>query len=133
MHRPRIDWAKADLRHKRGTVEQRIFDGLQRMIAVRKTIPAFADYNNRELLETANPHLFTFMRSNPSMLNDIVLVVGNFDGAPQSLTLSDLGNRGRFEYSQLQDLYTGESPRLFHDQLVIPPNRFYWLSDQGSR
>ncbi len=133
MHRPRVDWEKADLRRKRGTVEQQIFDGLQRMIAVRKTIPAFADYNNRELLETGNPHLFTFMRSNPSMVNDVVLVVGNFDGAPQSLTLSDLGNRGRFEYGRLQDLYTGESPRLFHDQLVIPPHRFFWLSDQGSR
>ena len=38
-----------------------------------------------------------------------------------------------FEYSRLQDLYSGESPRLFHDQLVIPPYRFYWLNDQGSR
>ena len=110
----------------------RNFGGLQRMIAVRKTIPAFADYNNRELLGTGNPHLFTFMRSNPFMLTDQVLVVGNFDGAPQPLTLTDLGNRGRFEYSRLRDLYSGESPHLFHDQLVIPPYRFYWLSDQRS-
>jgi len=133
MHRPRIDWEKAELRHRHGTPEQRIFDGLQKMIAVRKTITAFADYNNRDLLDTGNPHLFVFMRSNPFVLNDNVLVVGNFDSSPQSLTLSDLGNRGRFEYSQLQDLYSGESPRLFKDQLVIPPHRFYWLSDHGLR
>jgi len=58
-------------------------------------------------------------------------VVGNFDDSPQSLTLGELSNRGSFEYGQLQDLYTGESPTLFKDQLVIPPYRFYWLTDKG--
>lgn len=131
MHRPKIDWRKAELRNQHGTVQQRLFEGLKKMIAVRKSTTAFADYNNRELLETGNPHLFVFMRNNPFLLNNTVLVVANFDAAPQSLTLSDLGNRGRFEYGQLKDLYSGESPTLFKDQLVIPPFRFYWLSDQG--
>ena len=130
IHRPRIDWDKADLRRQRGTVQQMIFDGLQKMIAVRKTIPAFADYNNRELLDTENPHLFVFMRSNPFQLTDNVLVVGNFDTSPQPLTLSELGNRGHFEYGQLQDLCSGESPNLLKDHLVIPPRRVYWLSDR---
>jgi amylosucrase len=131
MHRPKIDWQKAELRHQHGTVQQRLFEGLKKMIAVRKSTTAFADYNNRELLETGNPHLFVFMRNNPFLLNNTVLVVGNFDAAPQSLNLRDLGNRGRFEYGRLKDLYSGESPTLFKDQLVIPPFRFYWLSDQG--
>ncbi|HEX22695.1 MAG TPA: hypothetical protein ENH21_04620 [Chromatiales bacterium] len=127
MHRPVIDWEKVELRHRHGTVQQMIFDGLQRMIAVRKTIPAFADYNNRELLAVDNPHLFVFIRSNPFQLNDSVLVVGNFDSLPQSLTLGDLGDRGHFEFEQLQDLYSGASPYMFKDQLVIPPHQFYWL------
>ena len=131
MHRPTIDWQKAALRSQHGTVQQRIFEGLQKMIAVRKSTTAFADYNNRQLLETGNPHLFVFMRSNPFLLNNAVLVVGNFDAKPQSLTLTDLGSRNLFEYSQLRDLYSGESPSLFKDQLVIPPFRFYWLSDRG--
>jgi amylosucrase len=133
MHRPRIDWEKAELRHRHGTPEQRIFQGLQKMIAVRKTIPAFADYNNRELLDSENPHLFTFMRSNPFQINDIVLVVGNFDTSPQLLALSEFRNRGASEYGELQDLYSGESPNLIKDQLVIPPHRFYWLSDRRLR
>ena len=131
MHRPNIDWEKAALRKQHGTLEQRIFEGLQKMIAVRKSTPAFADYNNRELLDTDNPHLFVFMRNNPFLLNDNVLVVGNFDSSPQSLALSNLSNRGRFEYSKLQDLYSGESPTMFKDQLVVPPYRFYWLTDRG--
>ncbi len=133
MHRPKIDWNKAELRHRHGTPEQRIFEGLQKMIAVRKTIPAFADYNNRELLDSDNPHLFTFMRTNPFQLHDTVLVVGNFDTSPQQLSLTALGSRGRFDISGLQDLYSGESPNLFGDELVIPPHRFYWLSDRRIR
>ena len=129
MHRPRIDWEQAELRQQRGTPQQRIFDGLKKMIAVRKSTTTFADFNNRELLDTGNEHLFVFMRTNPRQSNDNVLVVGNFDDAPQSLTLSDLGNRGLFEYAQLQDLYSGESPRLFNEELLIPPYAFYWLTD----
>lgn len=129
MHRPDMDWEKAALRHQRGTPEQRIFDGLKRLIAVRKGTPAFADYNNRELIATDNPHLFAFMRHHPARLDERVLVVANFDDAPQSLVLSDLGNRGQFHYAQLRDLYSGESPSLFNDQLAIPGCRFFWLTD----
>jgi len=130
LHRPRIDWDKAELRNSHGTVEQRIFEGLQRMIAVRKSIPAFADFNNRELLDTGNAHLFVCMRSDPFQSGDNILVVANFDSAPQSLELDDLRNRGRFAYGQVQDLYSGESPTQFKNTLVIPPYRFYWLSDR---
>ena len=129
MHRPRIDWEKAERRHSHGSVEQRIFTGLQKMIAVRKSTPAFADYNNRTLIETGNPHLFVFMRNNPFIHHDSVLIVGNFDSSPQSLTLSDLANRGQFAYGQLRDLYSGEAPTQFKDQLVVPSHRFYWLTD----
>jgi amylosucrase len=131
MHRPRIDWHKVALRKHLGSVQQRIFEGLKKMIAVRKSTSAFADYNNRELLQTNNPHLFAFVRSNPFLLHDNVMVVGNFDAAPQSLNLAELPNRGHFEFDQLQDLYTGGSPNLFKDQLVVPPFHFYWLTNQG--
>lgn len=128
IHRPVIDWDKAERRHQRGTPEQQLFEGIARMIAVRKKTPAFADFNNRELIATNNPHLFAFMRSNPFESGDHVLVVGNFDASPQSLTLGDLGNRGNFEFSRLRDLYSGEQPSMFKDQLVIPPFHFYWLT-----
>ncbi|MDH3637380.1 MAG: alpha-amylase family glycosyl hydrolase [Gammaproteobacteria bacterium] len=133
LHRSRIDWGMAELRYRQGTVQQMIFDGLQKMIAVRKNVPAFSDYNNRELLHTANPHLFVFRRSTPFMSDSDVLVMGNFDSAPQSVPLNDLGHGGHFEFSQLQDLYSGEAPQLLQDQLVVPPYRFYWLINRGPR
>ena len=132
VHRPRIDWEKAEQRLKRGTVEQRIFDGLKKLIEVRKSIPAFADFNNRELVAVDNEHLFVFFRSHPERSKETVLVVANFDANPQYLDLSNLGNRGLFHYGQLQDLASGESPAMFKDQLVVPAYRFYWLTDQVS-
>ena len=132
IHRPKIDWQKADLRHKHGTIEQRIFTGLQKLISIRKTIPAFADFNNRELIEVENEHLFVFIRNNPERDKEQVLVVANFDAKPQHLNLADLGNRAHFEYAQLRDLVSGDAPSIFKDELVIPPYHFYWLSDQYS-
>jgi amylosucrase len=70
------------------------------------------------------------MRSNPFDQNDHVLVVGNFDPAPQSLELSELGNRGHFNYCRVRDLYSGESPSLLDGRLSIPPCSFYWLTDR---
>jgi len=133
MNRPRIDWDNAELRKQHGSMQQRIFEGLRKMIAVRKTTPAFADFNDRELVPTKNPHLFTFLRTNPFMQRDQVLVVANFDNTPQSLNLGEMPHRGRFEFGGLQDLYSGGSPSLFNGQLVVPPYQFYWLIDQGQR
>jgi len=130
MNRPRIDWEKAERRHQHGSVEQRIFNGLKRMIAVRKGVPAFADFNNRELIDLNNPHLFAFLRTHPEQhVASSVLVVANFDANPQYLELGSLRYRSAHLRGTLQDLHTGETPRLFNDRLVIPPYRFYWLSN----
>ena len=130
IHRPRIDWNKVEQRNNHGSLEQRIFDGLRNMIAVRKATPAFADFNNRELLDIDNEHLFVFLRTHPENSLEKVLVVANFDANPQHLNLSELGGRGSFQLATPYDLCTGETPALFKDQLVIPPYRFYWLTDQ---
>ena len=131
MHRPRIDWEKADRRHQQNSVEQRIFYGLKKMIAVRKQIPCFADFNNRDLVDVDNPHLFVFIRTHPENSNAAVLVVANFDTKPQYLDLGNIHNRRLFKYGEARDLITGCSPARFKERLVIPPYRFYWLIDSN--
>ena len=130
IHRGKMDWDKAELRRQHGTPEQRIFDGLRRMIAVRKGAEAFADFNNRELVATGNPHLFVYIRTNPKAPDERILVIANFDVAPQSLALEDLGGRGHFEQMPLRDLLTGQAPSRFEDQLVVPPLGCYWLAQR---
>ncbi|MEB4591825.1 amylosucrase [Candidatus Thiothrix sp. Deng01] len=129
-HRPRIDWDKAELRNTPGTIEFRLFNALKKMIAVRKEVSAFADFNNRELLDVGNPHLFVFARFEHLQPASRVLVVANFDNSPQHLNLGDIGHKAYFRSGAVRDLYSGERPAMFKDELVIPPYRFYWLTDQ---
>jgi amylosucrase len=126
MHRPKFDWDKAELRNRPNTVENIIFSALKKMIAIRKEVSAFADFNNRELRDSGNPHIFSFCRVNPMHMADRVLVVGNFDAHPQHMDMSDLG-MGYFQQTHLYDLYSGEKPAIFKNALVIPPYHFYWL------
>jgi len=128
LHRPTIDWDKAAKRHQQGTVEQRIFDALKKMIAVRKATPVFADLNNRELITVDNPHLFVFLRTHPQEFMSSVLVVGNFDASPQYLDLSALDLWQQAQYSSMKDLYSGEKTK--DDRLRIPAHQFYWLAMQ---
>jgi len=127
VHRPSIDWEKAELRNTPGTVEYEIFIALKRMIAVRKEIEVFADFNNRELFQVDNPHLFVFGRYHLQQPNEQVLVIGNFSNKPQHLNLEDLGS-WQSQYRSLVDLYRGENPDIFKNSLVIPGYSFYWLS-----
>jgi amylosucrase len=99
------------------------------MIAVRKEIDVFADFNNRELLEVENPHLFVFGRYHLQKQTKHVLVVANFSDRPQHLNLEDLGIWGT-QYRFLVDLYRGESPDVFKNSLVIPEFGFYWLCER---
>lgn len=128
IHRPAIDWEKAELRSQPGSVEYRIFTALKKMIAVRKEIAAFADFNNRELLDVGNPHLLVYARFDHQHASSRVLVVGNFDATPQHLDLELLRHMGFFKINGVRDISTGESPPVFNDQLAIPAYGFYWLT-----
>lgn len=128
VHRPSIDWDKAARRNTPGTVEYKIFSALKRMIAVRKEIAVFADFNNRELLDVGNPHLFAFGRYNLTKPSERVLVIANFNGKPQHLALADIGNWAP-RFGQMVDLCSGKRPEAFNGSLVIPGFGCYWLSE----
>ncbi|HRF91600.1 MAG TPA: hypothetical protein PLF65_12435, partial [Desulfobacter postgatei] len=119
-HRPRIDWEQAMRRKQRGTVEYKIFNALKKMIAVRKKVSEFSDFNNRKLLEISNPELLAYVRFNIKTRKS-VLVVGNFDAHPQYLNLFELETQGFQMGEHIRDLYSGNTPTLFKDQLVLPP------------
>jgi len=129
-HRPNFDWDKAELRNQPGTIEYQIFTAIKKMIVVRKEIPAFSDFNNRELINIDNPHLFVFSRFNLTRTSGSVLVVVNFDAKPQYLDMTHPHIKSALPYGHVTDLISGDTPAMFKDQLVIPPYHFYWLTDQ---
>jgi amylosucrase len=129
VHRPKINWEQADERQKQGTIESTVFTATKKMIAVRKEISAFADFNNRELVPVSNPHLFCFIRFNHQRPSERVLVMANFHGSPQYLDLEELSGHGVRPLARYSDLFSGRRPARFDTRVVLQGYQFYWLTE----
>ena len=131
VHRPRIDWARAEQRHIPGTIEQRIFHGLAHLIRTRKRLPALADYNTRDLLELHNGALFGFARFAKADKSDCVVVIANFSPQQQRLSVSDLADYHISREKPLVDAITDKPPARFADELVLNPYQLYYLQHKA--
>ena len=129
MHRSHFDWDKAKKRNQTGTVEQRIFSALKKMIALRKETTAFADFDNRKLLTVDAPNLLIFSRTDPQNIRNKILVVGNFNVEAQTLAIDALRSHGFFQLEDMKDLCSGEHIMVENDVVVVPPLTCYWLTD----
>ena len=129
IHRSHFDWSKAEKRHQSGTVEHRIFSALKKMIALRKEITAFADFDNRQLLLTDNVNLLVFSRSDPHNSRNRVLVIANFNIEAQRLDIAELRSHGFFQQLSMKSLCSGARILAENDAVMIPPLTFYWLAD----
>ncbi|MDP3428964.1 MAG: alpha-glucosidase C-terminal domain-containing protein, partial [Desulfomicrobium sp.] len=129
VHRSRFDWDKAQKRHQSGTVEQRIFSALKKLIALRKELPAFADFDNRNLLQVENPNLLVFYRTDPENCRSRVLVISNFNAEAQTLPVDTLTPHGFFNHGGMTNLCSGERVPVVEEQISIPALSFYWLRD----
>jgi amylosucrase len=128
VHRPKINWERAELRRKQGTVENTIFTAMKKMISIRKEISAFADFNNREILHLENDYLLAFERYNHLRPSERVLVVANFNDQPQFFDLESLGHAVFSSHDPLIDLYTGRRPSQSGSCIALQAYQFYWLS-----
>jgi len=123
MHRPRIDWDRMERRHKEGSVEQRVFTRMQRLIAVRKATPEFGAVNPMHLVDAENSHILAFLRHDESQRT---FVMANVTDLPQYIDRTVLGRAGLPE--DAVDLITGEPPLWRAGKILFDPYQFYWLS-----
>jgi amylosucrase len=125
LNRPIIDWNKVELRKKNGSIEQRVFDGLKKMIALRKTLPEFNNENDYLLVDIDNPSLFAFTRHKSW---NRTLVVANMSPTVQYLAQAAAEKSGFV--SHLYDIY-GESDFIpAYGQYELQPYQFVWLKQQ---
>jgi amylosucrase len=129
MNRSYFDWGKAEKRHQTGTVEQRIFSGVKKMIALRKETAVFADFDNRQLFSVENPNLLVYSRTDPKNSLNSLLVVGNFGLLEQVMQISPLRSHGFFRQDGMTDLCTGVRIHVTNNTIAIPPLSLYWLVD----
>ena len=79
VHRPKTDWMRAECRKQTNTLEERVFNGLKSLIAMRKFEPVFSGHET-EVIDCGNPHVFGFLRSHNSTR---ALVLANFSETTQ--------------------------------------------------
>ncbi len=102
IHRPRTDWERADRRKQFGAPEERIFHGLQRLVAMRKKYPVFSG-GEFQWLDVNHPAVFAFLRVNQG---ERVLVLANFSESEQLISSNLLRLYG-LGYG-FEDLLTGK-------------------------
>ena len=125
-NRTRFDWVKAERRFESDSVEHRIFFPLKKMIAVRKEISAFADFDNRQLISCDNTNLLVFARYDQ---RGSVLVVFNFNDEDQFLSVDSVTSFGYFQYGRMTDRITGEVIYAVDGRVRIPSLIAYWFMD----
>lgn len=122
MHRPKMDWERAQKINDSGTVEQRIFSGTQQLIHIRKKLTAIGDYNNLAWLGLQNKHVTGFLRS---LGEQRIYLLFNFSSEFQDLTWYVFKEQGLIP-RQLWDHWKAEivSVGLDHEYLQLAPYEF---------
>ena len=120
VHRPKMRWEYLDELTDDGSIRKRIFTSAQRMIQLRKELPALAD-QQMELVATDNPHVLGYVRSHEA---NRLLVLANFSDEPQTVAGNRLRTAGLGRF--FQDRITSTTVATSAD-IVLAPYGFLWL------
>jgi amylosucrase len=122
MHRPIIDWKRTELVDKKGTIEQQVFESMQRLIGLRKSLVVVADLKNTRWLEVHNNSVSGFERS---LAGEKVFFLFNFSASPQALTWYVL-NSFDSRPVQVTDMWSQETLQvgMDHEYMHFAPYQF---------
>jgi len=81
VHRPRADWEKYERRKDINTIEGRVYQGLKKLIELRKQLEAFAG-GELEIIQTENEHVLGFTRTHAGKR---AVIFANFSENPQTV------------------------------------------------
>ncbi len=125
LHRPKMDWAKAELRNETGTYQNVIFQSLKKMIAIRQDSPEFADNDNNFLVNCHNDHLLAYMRH----AQDIkTLVICNLNDHQESVYMDLFIQLGFDLRAGVKDKYLGNNIDFSDYKIDLNPYQFMWIT-----
>lgn len=121
VHRPAMDWTRAERRFDPGTVEGRMYAGVRELIRARQGTPHFHAAVESHVVMSPNPHVLLLERKHPL---GTLLAVYNFSEQEQHLPAWPLHGRG---LSRARDRISGQllSPG---EILALPPYARFWLT-----
>ena len=107
LHRTRFNWDNAEKRRERGTVQQRIWEGLQQLERLRRREPCFGPHARVTTWDTASRQVLALVRRTEE---ETLVCLFNFSGQRQTIHMDAL--EGTFT-----DLVTGEEGLCAHREL----------------
>ncbi len=127
VNRPIQDWSVvAELKTKKNH-SSKIYNGLKKLIKLRKRLPLLADNNNLILHPCPNKHVFVFERFSGK---EKLWVVSNFDNSEQFLDAGWLFSIGISFGSDPKDLIINKELKLEGNRLKLPPYAHLWISSK---
>ncbi len=124
VNRPKQDWNTVVKLATQKNHASSIFEGLKKMIQLRKKLPVFADVSPAIIHPSANPHVFVFERTNGK---DKVWVISNFDENTQFLHISWLFTIGIHPEDNLKDGISGKKLKLANNLLQLNAYQHIWV------
>jgi amylosucrase len=118
VHRPFFKWERAEKRQDASTIAGRMFQGVQRMIAIRKQTAAMGS-GISTFFPTQNPHVLGFIRSGQ------LLVLANFSEQPQMIA-RDVVAAYSPGFRNVYDLLAAQTIEIL-PQIELQPYEFRWL------
>ncbi len=125
LHRPKMDWAKLEKIKKSEKPEARVFQGLKRMISLRKSSPEMAALNNRIIADLQSEHLLGYIRS---LGASHTLIISNLNDSLEILNTHLLTPFGFDPREAFMDKLSEESMIAENGQLVLEPYATLWLT-----
>ncbi len=123
LHRPSMDWMKADKRHAPNTIEGRIYQGLIQLIKVRKSTSLLHSFALTHPMWTDNDHVWALRRDRPE---NSIMLLANFDDHWQSVRAEMLQYGGLS--GNIRNLLTeGSSLNISEGRLYLAPYESMWL------
>ena len=126
IHRPKMKWAYLEelddhIGTGNGSIRKRIFRSMQRMIVLRKTLPALAG-QNMELIAISNEHVLGYVRIREGHR---LIVLANFSEESQMVEGNKLRTAGLGRF--FQDVID-EKEYATSGPLVLEPYQILWLN-----
>lgn len=128
MHRPIMNWEKNKKIDDEGSIENRVFSATQKLIALRKKLPVFADHKNLRWITPYNIHVAGFIRSNTT---GSVFCLFNFKNKVSYITWYAFKETG-LRPTALYDHWSGNTYEVGadHEYLILEPYSFCILEPQ---
>lgn len=124
LHRPKMDWDKAELRLKSGTIENMLFNVIANLAKKRKKLSCLHGNAEENLIILKNDKVFCVKKI---INNKNLVLLANFSREYQWIEKIDIPIF--IQILNYKDEINGCNISFPGDSIILPPYGIYWLSD----